>query len=111
MDEGQEDLTPDTAVAVPSRVRAREVGGEAVLVDLAGGTYYALDEVGTAIWQRLAAGATLGQARDAVVERFEVEPDCAWSDLVDLVRDLLAHALVTVQGAEPGDPSACSRGR
>lgn len=89
-------LQPDTAVAVSPKVRWREIGDESVLVDLAAGEYFGLNEVGTAILEQLMTGATLGQVCATLVETFEVEPDRAWSDLVELVGELLSRGLVKV---------------
>lgn len=95
------EIGPETVVTPARRVRAREIGGESVLVDLAGGTYFGLNDVGTVIWSRIAAGDPLRTVCQAVVEAFEVEPGRAWTDLVELVRELMAHGLVTVSVSNP----------
>ena len=44
---------------IPEDVVSREVGGEAVLLNLATGTYFGLDGVGTEIWNLLAREGTI----------------------------------------------------
>lgn len=87
-------LVPETRVRCRAGVFYREIAGESVLLNVDGGQYFALNEVGTAIWNRLSGGAALGEVRDALLERFEANPDGVWDDLVALVRELLAHELV-----------------
>lgn len=41
-------------------------------------------------WERLDGEHTLGEVRDAVVEEFEVEPEVAEADLLELVAQLVA---------------------
>jgi len=81
------------------RVRFREIGGEAVLLDLDRGEYFSLNETGTAAWGGLAAGRTLGEVHAELLARFEVEEEVLWRDLEALVGDLLDQGLLV-----PGVP-------
>ncbi len=92
-------LGPDSRLEVATRVRFREIGGEAVLLDLEAGTYFGLNATGTVAWRCLERGATLGEAQAALTARFSVDPDRAWADLVELVSDLLDRDLVVVKPA------------
>lgn len=87
-------LLPRTRLKSRTDVAHKEVGGESVLLSLRHGRYFALNEVGTFAWSWLSEGTSLLEARDAIVERFDVTPERAWTDLVALVRELLAHDLV-----------------
>jgi hypothetical protein len=73
-----------------------ELAGEAVILSLADGRYYGLDPVGTHVWQRLEAPATLPELRDAVAAAFEVAPEQAEADLRNFVDDLRTRGLVDV---------------
>jgi len=75
-------------------VVAREVGDETMLLDLATGTYYGLNAVGGRFWQLLEEGKTPAQARDALLEEFEVEPPVLDRDLEALLADLADKGLV-----------------
>lgn len=92
-------FSPADTFAPSSRVRFREIGGEAVLLDLDRGTYFSLNATGTAAWGGLAAGRTLGEVHAELLARFEVEEEVLWRDLEALVGDLLDQGLLV-----PGVP-------
>jgi len=69
----------------PLQVMARQVGDETVILNLASGTYFGLDPVGTRIWQLLSEGQTLAQVCETLLDEFEVGRE-------DLERDVLALA-------------------
>lgn len=73
----------------------RTVEGEAVLVDLARGSYFGLDEVGTAAWDALGPdGRALDDVIAVITAAFEVDPATARADLAALFEDMLAQGLV-----------------
>lgn len=92
-------LAPPDTFAPSPRVRCREIGGEAVLLDLDRGTYFSLNETGTAAWAGLVAGRTLGEVHAELLARFDVEEEILWRDLEALVGDLLDQGLLV-----PGVP-------
>lgn len=67
--------------------------GEAVLLDLAAGSYFGLDPVGTHIWELL-DGRALREVRDAILLEFEVDAATAEKDLIRLVGELVQKDLV-----------------
>jgi hypothetical protein len=80
--------------AIPESVMAREVGNELVILDVASGSYFGLDPVGTRIWQLLSAGMCLADAAEVLVGEYEVERSQLEHDLVILAEKLLAQGLV-----------------
>ena len=76
-----------------SRVLSRVLDGEAVLLDLGGGQYYGLDEVGTVVWTALEAGASVAELVVRVVDG-----QVAVSRLVDRVLLIRADVVVVVDG-------------
>ena len=79
---------------IPPTTLARELDGETVLVNLASGFYYGLDEVGSFVWARLSAGAGAGEIVDAMLTRYDVTPERASEDTARLLEELRAHGLV-----------------
>ena len=65
---------------IPEDVVSREVGGEAVLLNLATGTYFGLDGVGTEIWNLLAREGHLSQERYARSFPATLEPNQSHQD-------------------------------
>ena len=74
----------------------QEVGGEAVLLNLASESYFGLDPVGTRIWVLLTEDATLQRAFDILCDEYEVEPERLQADLLGLVDKLAEAGLVQV---------------
>jgi len=87
-------LTPADRFTVPADVMARAVGTETVLLDLASGTYFGLDEVGTRVWELLQEGKALGDVCAAMASEFEAPPDEIESDVLELARNLLDRRLI-----------------
>lgn len=77
----------------------RQVGDEAVLLDLKTERYLGLDAVSNRIWQVLTAGGTVQAAYDTLLAEFEVDPERLRKDLEEFVQQLLQFGLVE-QGAE-----------
>ena len=75
---------------------SRLVGSETVILDLAGGAYFGLDEVGGRIWDLMRQGRSLSQICDAIVAEFEVTPGIVERDVLALAEDLNARGLIRV---------------
>ena len=78
---------------------AREVDGETLLVSLATGRYYGLDEVGTAIWTHIGRGARLDDVLARLLAEFDVDRDTARDDLLRLAGELCEAGLLEVAPA------------
>ena len=61
-------------IELSSDVVSREVGSETMLLNLASGTYFGLDPVGARFWQLLEEGRTAVEARDVILNEYDVEP-------------------------------------
>jgi hypothetical protein len=73
------------------------VGGEAVLLHLANGTYYGLDEVGLAAWKLMDGNTTFYSLVEAMLQVFDVEKERLEADLKVFLTDMVAHQLVDVK--------------
>lgn len=83
--------------AKPSEdVLFQEVGGEAVLLDLASECYFGLDPVGTRIWALLTENTSLKRTFDMLIDEYDVEPARLESDLLDLIGRMAKAGLVQV---------------
>ena len=84
--------------AEPSEdVLFQEVGGEAVLLDLATETYFGLDQVGTRFWTLLGQDTRLEHAFETMCQEYEVEAAVLEADLLALTRKLAEAGLVSVR--------------
>lgn len=77
----------------------RELDGETVVLDPDRGTYYGLNEVGTAIWRALQVSddpRPLDEVHAELLRDYEVEAEELWNDLLALIRELDERGLVDV---------------
>jgi len=74
-------MNPSATYRVSPDVLSQEVHGETVLLDLAGGTYFGLNEVGTRVWQLLRAGVSLAVLLDTLEGEFEVQRQVLEADI------------------------------
>ena len=89
-------VTLDDQVQCSGEVLVQEVGGEAVLLDLASERYFGLDPVGTRIWQLLADAPALAQVHATLCGEFDAPPERIGEDLRALVGQLSDAGLVQV---------------
>ena len=87
-------VTLDDQVQCSGEVLVQEVGGEAVLLDLAGERYFGLDPIGTRIWALLAPAPVLQQVHASLCAEFDADPVRIETDLLALVRQLAEAGLV-----------------
>ena len=72
----------------------RDLGGEAILLDLATSTYFGLDAVGTRIWHLLAEHRSTEAIVPLLMLEFDVDERQIRLDLEALVTQLLAQRLL-----------------
>ena len=89
-------VTLEDRVQCSGEVLVQEVGGEAVLLDLASERYFGLDPVGTRIWQLLADAPVLAQVHATLCGEFDAAPERIGEDLLALVGQLSEAGLVQV---------------
>ena len=87
------DLLSD-AYAPCDGVVVNRLGDETVALDLANGTYYGFDRVGTILWVKLTAGEQLSSACGHVAAEFGVPIDQVEADARIYVNDLLENKLI-----------------
>lgn len=75
-------------------VVAETLDGEATIVDLASGTYYALNESGSFIWDELGRGVEPGRIAKALGSGYGIGEETASSDVEKLVGELSERRLI-----------------
>lgn len=75
-------------------VHARTFDGEVVLLDLAGGEYYALDAIGAQLWDGLGTGQSVEDVAAWVADAYDVAFERALADLVALADELVRRGLL-----------------
>lgn len=90
-------VTENSKLRRPPDVYAREFDGETVLVDLVGGDYFGLDEVGGRAWSGFVAGKTPVELAHELCEDYRVEPEVVLKDLIDLAQSLVSKGLLAIE--------------
>ena len=75
-------------------VVTREVGDETMLIDLASGTYYGLDPAGGRFLSLIEQGKSPLEARDALLELYDVEHAVLDRDLEALLDALFLNGVI-----------------
>jgi len=75
-------------------VVTRAIGEETMLLDLASGTYYGLDAVGAQFVSLVQQGKSALEARDALLEIYDVETEVIDRDLEALLDSLSLRGIV-----------------
>jgi hypothetical protein len=88
-------------VTISPEVVFKELGGEGVLLDLASGMYFGLDETSTRLWLLLQMDGSLRSVFDQMIEEFEVDPDRLERDLLQFVADLTRRNLASFATKSP----------
>jgi Coenzyme PQQ synthesis protein D (PqqD) len=83
-------------VTIPDDVVFRDLAGEAVILNLASGTYFGLNEVGTRMWHLLAEHGSTEPVLATVLAEYEVEEVPLRQDLDALLRILIEKGLIVV---------------
>ncbi len=72
------------------------VHDEIVMMDLASGRYYGLDDIGTAIWQRLEVPCRFGDLVDSLVADFDAERAVIAADVRKFLSTMAEHKVVSL---------------
>ena len=93
-------IGPNSVVRLSNEQIAAELSGTAVVLHVANGVYYKLNEVGTHVWKQLEGGAQpVRELVRAVMNEFAVDQERCQADVVALLEDLLKRGLIDL--AEP----------
>lgn len=89
-------ISLESVVAISPDAVSRELDGEAVILELASGTYFGLNDVGTRIWALIGERRSLRQVFEALRQEYDVQPEALERDLVELVEKMREKGLVDV---------------
>jgi hypothetical protein len=93
-------------VQIPEQVMMREVGGEAVILNIETEQYFGLDEIGTRMWATLTSTDSVQQAIDLLLEEYEVGAERLASDIRGFIDALVAEGLLEVSATSVSGRSA-----
>jgi hypothetical protein len=79
-----------------AEVAAKVMDGEAIIINLANGMYYSMDQVGGLIWELIDEGRSVAEIASAISRSYDVPAARASADVERLATDLLEEKLVCV---------------
>jgi hypothetical protein len=87
-----------SSMVVAARDRlSSELGGEAVILDLDGGIYYGLNEVGTRIWSLVQEPASVVAVCAQLQEEYEVESDRCEAAVLRFLWTMASFGLIEIR--------------
>jgi Coenzyme PQQ synthesis protein D (PqqD) len=89
-------LSANSRVVAVSNHVSCELGGEAVILNLADCIYFGLNETALAIWQFIQKPAFVWQIRDEIIRKFQVDADSCERDILNLLGQLKDSSLLQV---------------
>ena len=81
------------SMLIRDEVVFRELGGEAVLLNLKTGAYFGLDPVGTRIWQLLVEHGSVAHVMEVMLGEYDIDRERLERDLLELCGELCATGL------------------
>ncbi len=89
---------PQSRFDQASGVVGTRQGDTTVLLDVNGGMYYTLNEVGGRIWELLGSGVPVPEIIERLQEEYQVAPETLVADTAALIDRLLQAKLVKAAG-------------
>ena len=90
-------VSPSDKLRICDGVTARDFDGEWIILDLSGGNYFGLNEIGGLIWQQLVAGRSISEIAAALAPDYDAEEPALLGDVVALANELLERGLMKFQ--------------
>ena len=81
-------------IQIPEDVMFRILGDEAVILNVGGGVYFGLDEVGTRMWQLMSEHGSTDKVIEVMLTEYEVDEGKLRTDLEKLIQQLSEKGLV-----------------
>jgi len=96
------DLSLNSSLKVSDDVVFRELDGEGVILNLASGVYFGLDQTGTRMWRLIEQHGHLAAVLAALRDEYDADPETLAQDLVRLAAELSDKGLLVAGSAERG---------
>lgn len=94
-------IGPNSVVTLSDEQISADLSGAAVVLHVANGVYYKLNEVGAHVWKELEGGARpVSELVAAVMKEFTVDRERCEADIVALLEDLRKRGLITLAKSE-----------
>jgi hypothetical protein len=87
-------------VVVTDGVISADLGHEKALLSMHDGVYYGLNPVGADIWELISEARRVQEIRDAIVARYDVDPERCERDVLNVLAEFLRSGLIEVRSVD-----------
>lgn len=87
-------IGPESCPRRREGILAQRASDTQLLLNLSSGHYYALNEVGTRVWELSDGSRSVAEVAAAIAEEYDAPVEEIQADVIDLLRDLLNEQLV-----------------
>jgi hypothetical protein len=94
--EQQRKIELDTVVTHSEDLVSCELDGEVVLMSIANGSYFRIDEIGSRIWALLEEPRRVRDLCDQLMREFDVAREQCESDVLNFLNEMRADQLIEV---------------
>ena len=94
------DVSFTNRVVMPDDVLERGIGNESILLNLNNENYYGLDEMGRHFWVTLEASASIQDAYDKLLAKYDVDEGTLRTDLIEFIGVLAEQGLIELRAPE-----------
>ncbi len=92
----RQNMNPDTRIQRTDTALSSPVADELVMFDTAHGKYYGMNDIASAIWERLDEPVTVQEVCDSLVAEFDVSPEECRRDVTAFLIRLKEKDLIRV---------------
>ena len=86
-----------------SDIAAKVIDGEAILINVANGMYYSMDNAGAVVWELIQEGHSLAQISECIAARYDASLETIRADIERLGDELVERNIVALD-TEPALP-------
>ena len=90
-------VTADSKVVATKEQLSSDLTGETIILNSKSGVYFGLNAVGASIWNLIQEPKTINEIRDAILAKYQVEPEQCESDILGLLQEMQTEGLIEVE--------------
>ncbi len=96
-------MLPSAIISKAPDQIASELGDEAVILNLASGAYYGLNEVGARVWDLIQQPCTVAKILHTLLTEYDVQPEVCEQDLTKILMEMKDVCLIEVHHDETAE--------
>jgi len=89
-------VTADSTIVATKEHLSSDLTGETIILNSKSGVYFGLNAVGASIWNLIQEPKTVKEIQDAILAKYQVEPEQCESDILALLQDMQTEGLIEV---------------